>query len=327
LLLVLRVPPLIFAIGFLAVGVFGTAIIVRDSRSVIGACRTLRVSASAMRQGTRHLGGALYFWLMALAQALNINGIVLVIAAFASPVAVATYVTHRTIAGLVGYPAALLQAPLWPELTFLSAQRRSADLRQLALLVVTLVTGAAGLVAVCLWVLGPQIYVIWTQKALVLDVPLLVIFLIQTVLASAWATSGWALLAANRHRPMAIWSVVNGALTIGLAAVLLPAWGVRGAAAASLIADVVCGAGVVPIIAARLLEVSPVRLYVAAGKGLAVVAPLAVFAVLLSGTQSLVTTGGFLAAALLWSVVVVQYFLRAPENARFARVLTRKAQG
>jgi hypothetical protein len=89
----------------------------------------------------------------------------------------------------------------------------------------------------------------------------------------------------------------------------------------------VCGAGVVPIIAARLLEVSPVRLYVAGGKGLAVVAPLAVFAGLLSGTHSLMATGGFLAAALLWSVVVVQYFLRAPENARFARVLTRKAQG
>jgi O-antigen/teichoic acid export membrane protein len=321
LLLALKLRPLHFAIGYLAICLAGTAVIVRDSRTVIAACRSVSISVAATRAGSRHLGGAFYFWLMALAQALNLNGVVVVIAALASPVLVATYVTHRTIAGLVSYPGALLQAPLWPELTFLSAQQRTADLRQLALVLVTVVTIVAGIVAVGLWVLGPQIYALWTRKALVVDGPLLLLFLAQGVLAAAWSTSGWTLLASNRHQSLAVSFLVNGVLTVVLCVFLLPMWGLRGAAAASLLADLVCGVAVVPVLAARLLAVSPLRLYAAGARGLAALAPLALVAWALTRMPGTATSAVFLLAAIAWTVATVGYFLRDPNIARFGRLV------
>mgnify|MGYP003376765182 CR=1 FL=1 len=66
------------------------------------------------------------------------------------------------------------------------------------------------------------------------------------------------MLAANQHRHLAMWALANAILTVVLAIIFAPRWGVIGVALATLMGDVVCGAFVYPRLSARFLQV-PVR--------------------------------------------------------------------
>jgi O-antigen/teichoic acid export membrane protein len=317
-LLLVKAPPVAFAAGFLASGVLGASLTILDSRRVIPSCRDIRLSLGAMLVGRIHLGGAMYFWLMALAQALNIQGVVLVLVTLGSPIMVATYVTHRTIAGLIAYPGALLQAPLWPELTFLSTGGRVADLRRIAVLAIRVVTFSAAAAAVVLYVLGPRVYALWTHKELRLDRELLLILVCQGVLAAFWSTSGWSLLAANRHRPLALWSLANGVITVAAAALFVLPWGMRGVALATLGGDVLCGAIVVPVLASNELRLPASKLYASALGAAVAVAPLGLIAIAASfWVQGAISAMLAAVALMCWTYFAVRHVFGQGESIRY----------
>jgi peptidoglycan biosynthesis protein MviN/MurJ (putative lipid II flippase) len=87
------------------------------------------------------------------------------------------------------------------------------------------------------------------------------LFLVQGVLAAGWTTAGWVLLASNEHRPLAWWALSNAGLTIALAILLVPRYGVIGVAVATLLGDVACGVTVYPRNAARFLGIPPLEMY------------------------------------------------------------------
>ena len=253
--------PLVYAFVLLVANVTSTLVIVRDSRRTIAGCGEIRLSLAAAKRGQQYLRGALQFWLLALANGLNQQGVLLVLGIFASPAIVAVYATHRTAAGLVGYVGALLQAPLWPEFSKLSAQGRREDLRHVALSAIKVVMLVSGLAAVAMWVVLPSIYPLWTNKQLQLKPALFAVFLLQGVLAAGWFTSAWSLFATNEHRMPARWSLANAVVTIALTLVLGPKYGVMGVALATLIGDVLCGLAVYPRLAARILGLSAWSVY------------------------------------------------------------------
>jgi len=260
-LLYFAASPFVYALVFLLGGVIGTMVIVWDSRRKIAACRQIRIGLAEAKRGRKHLRGALQFWLLALANGLNQQGVLLVLAIFASPAIVALYATHRTAAGLVGYVGSVLQAPLWPELSFLWAQDRREELRKMVLSVIRIVMLISGLAALTMWVFIPFIYPLWTGKQLQLQPALFAVFLLQGVLAAGWFTSGWSLLAANQHRMPARWSFVNALVTIALSVWLAPRYGVFGVASATLLGDVLCGMAVYPGLAGGILRLSVFRIY------------------------------------------------------------------
>lgn len=252
------VPPTIFAGGYLSLGVMNALIVIRDLRQRIPQCRGIRINLITAWAGRVHLKGALHFWLLALAQGLNYQGLILIIGVFNFPAAVAGYATHKTVSGLVGYVGNLLNAPLWPELTFLHAQEEKDKLRRISLLSIKMVVLLSGSAALVLWVFFPMLYPLWTGRQLQIEPMLMVILLVQAVLMAGWNTSAWPLIATNHHRPLALASLGNALLTVVLAAGLAPRYSVLGVAAASLAGDMIFGAAVYPGLLSRFLGL-PVR--------------------------------------------------------------------
>ena len=260
-LLYLAVDPQAYAGGLLAVGLFNSAAILFVTRRRIPETQCLRISLADARGGMAHRSGALWFWLISLAQAAMNQGLIMVLAMTTKPLAVALYATHRTVANMSGYAGALLQGPLLPELSFLWAQNRLPELRQTSFLTVRVLVFAVGLAGIGIWLAAPLTYPVWARRRLQLNELLLVVLLVQGVLAAGWSTSSWCVLATNHHRQVAIWSLGNAAITLALGFWLSRTHGVMGAALASLAGDLICGLVTFPLITARFLKISAAALY------------------------------------------------------------------
>lgn len=264
-----------YAAATLGFGIASTSAVVWDTRRCIPGCKGLRIGLAPARQGWAHLGGSLHFWVIALAEVAKIQGVVLVLAFIAPPAAVAAFATHRTLASISGYTSVLVQGPVIPELSFLWAQQRHADLQRAAFASVKLLMVAAGSVALLLWLSAPLAYPLWTGGKLPLEPDLLLILLVQGVLAAGWSTSAWALLATNHHRVLTGWFLGNAAVTLVLAAWLGSAHGAAGVAAAGLIGDLLCGLAAFPVLGSFFLKLPPGRLYRELCAGALTLLPLA----------------------------------------------------
>jgi len=266
--------PALFASVTLVAGLIRTVVITRDVRRQIPASRRIRLGLKTARAGFVHLGGSLYFWLLALATALNYQGVILVLGMNVPLEIVAVYATHRSACGLIGYIGSLIQSPLWPELTFFHTQGRREDLSRVALLAVKTVVLLSGFAAIGLWLFLPLIYPIWTGRQLQFQPVLLSLFLLQAVLMAGWSTSAWSLLSSNQHRRLALWSLINAVLTIFLAVILGPRFGAVGVLLATLLGDVICGFAVYPRLASQGLGLPGGQLYVAIVWPMAVLLPV-----------------------------------------------------
>lgn len=271
LLLYWMVTPLAYAAGMVGVGAIHTFVVVWDTRRHIPACRGIHLSLRQARKGWIHLKGALYFWVLSLSQAIKHQGVLLVLAAAASPAVVALYATHRTLVNISGYVGTLVQGPLLPELSFLWAQQRRSHLTHTCFITIRGVLFATGMVAILLWLLAPLAYPAWTGRQLQLHSVLLALLLSQGVLAGGWKTASWGLLATNHHRPIAAWTFVNSVFSIGLAVLLGREYGVIGVALAVLVGDMLFGLVIFPIKTSRFLQISPIRIFGEIAAALAVV--------------------------------------------------------
>jgi O-antigen/teichoic acid export membrane protein len=284
-LLIAHVRPWLYAAAGLVSSILLAAFMVYDASRCIPAIRGSRFGWASARKGFVHLPGSLYFWLIAISNALNQQGVLLVLALTGSSTEVALFATHRTICGLIGYIGSFVWAPLMPELNYLFTRRQQhllAHASHLALKVVTLAASSSG---VGLWLILPTIYPRWTGKSLSFDPILLAILLTQAALAAGWMTSGWALLASNQHRRLSCWALVNGVLTIALSALLAPRWGAPGVAFASLTGDILCGLAVYPFLASRVLGISSSSLYKTILLPMLALAPLWGVAILRKSSQ------------------------------------------
>ena len=269
--------PTVYAGAMLVTGVSVTLTVVKDIRKRVPSIHGINLGLSAARAGRVHLKGSLYFWVLSLATALNFQGVILVLGAYASSSIVSLYATHRAASGMVGYVGNIILSPLWPELTFLHAQERRKELADVTLLVVKTVVLFSGAVAISIWLFLPLIYPAWTGRQLEIQPSLLGLFLFQAVLLAGWSTAGWPLLASNQHRRIARWSLINAVLTVILAMMLAPRFGVIGVALATLSGDVLCGAAIYPAIAAKTLQVATMKVYGAMLRPLLVLLPMGVF--------------------------------------------------
>jgi O-antigen/teichoic acid export membrane protein len=273
--------PVAYAAITAATAVLGTVIVVRDASRHIAACRSLRIRWASARAGVSHLAGSLYFWLLSVANAVNQQGVILVLAALSGPTAVVTFVTHRMVANAVGYVPNIFQGPTCPEMTFLHARENIGGLARLLKVTLKTVVFISALLGMFVWFIAPAAYQTWTRHRVAFDPLLLAILLAQVILSSAWATSGWSLIAVNRHKGLAYCNAGNAALTIALAILFVPHYGVYGAAVASLLGDIVCGFLVYPALAARLSRCSAMGIYRAAGTPLLVVCGIGIPVIML----------------------------------------------
>ena len=296
-----------YAAGLFALNVLSTLTVIWDTQRHIPQCKNPKLSLAVAKEGFVYLKGSLYFWLIALAGAINQQGVLIVLTAFGSPVAVAVFATHRTVAGLLRYISTWLQGPLWPEFSFLWAANQRASIERLVVITTGATMLCTGVIAVALYMFFPYIYPIWTGKTLNIQMPLLGILLLQGVLGAGWLTASWGLLASNQHRQLAWWTMANALVTIIGAAILAGPWGGYGVAVASLVGDITCGLIIMPILVSRAFRISARRIFVTVMLSMLVLVPLVVAAALLSSLPPLwaISLWGLIALALSYPATVL----------------------
>jgi O-antigen/teichoic acid export membrane protein len=260
LALALRVPPPTYAAVVLATSCLTTAITVFDLRRQLGTLFAPMLSIVHLRGGAAHLRGSLEYFAYALSSMLSVQGVLLVIAAKADASSVAAFSTHRAAASLIVYSGSLLRPTVWPELTMMAARGDMPRLREVVSIAVRGTTWIGAIIAAAVCLAAPQGYALWTRAKLELDVPLLFILAGQAVLYCAWSTTSWPLMSTNQPRLIARWSLANAVLTVVVSYACLQAGtGLRGVAAASLAADILCGLAPFPVLAAKYTGESPLR--------------------------------------------------------------------
>lgn len=259
--LVLRISTLTYALVFLCIWLLRASFFLWHLSHIIPEIRGIKINVGNAIGGRFLLGGSLFFWLISVAASINQQGIILVLAATVSPVGVVIYSAHRTVAGLLRYPFQMIQAPLWPELSILGGQQEQKRLQEVSLMATRAIIFISGYLSLFLLVWIPIIFEFWTDSQIRLHSPLLGMFIFQTLLFTGWSSSGWPLLATNRHRFIAIWDTLNAGVTIGLALLLSEKAGIYGVALATLLGDITCGLLIYPRISAEYLNTSKWLIY------------------------------------------------------------------
>jgi O-antigen/teichoic acid export membrane protein len=253
--------PVDYAAWHLMVGVVGMLVPVIDLPRRVPILRKIKINIINANKGKMHLSGSIRFWVMSIAGVLKFQGVLLIMASLVSPVLVALFATHKTLANIAGCMAQLIQGPITPEMSFLWAQKRFSDLIRIQSLILKSIIFSSGIMAVFLWVLAPLVYSGWTGGELRLEFNLLAIFLAQAVLMASGSALVFGMLATNQHRQLTLWLVANAIITLGLAGLWVGSYGVKGVATAGLVADFITSILVFPFLTAGFLRVASLEVY------------------------------------------------------------------
>lgn len=188
---------------------------------------------------------AVAFMAFPLANALSFQGVTLLVGTLLGPVAVALFNTYRTLARTTVQATAIFSHALWPEFSRLFGQGALPALQRLALRSTWVSAVQAALASGVLFMLAPWILKWWTHGQIGFDPLVFGLLMAYAAVSGLWHVPRVLLMATNRHGALAIWSVVAGALCVGLTGglgELLELPGVSTAMLASeLFIAVVCG--------------------------------------------------------------------------------------
>jgi O-antigen/teichoic acid export membrane protein len=174
-----------------------------------------------------------------LGQALCNQALLLAVDAAMGATAVAVFATARTIARLGIQLMELVTHSVWPEISLLigSAQHAKAAMIHRMSAAATIVIGCLALVGVS--IAGPALMHEWSLHTMKASHALMALVGLSILLHAMWIASLMVQLAANEHEPVAARFVVGAALSAAACYPLTVAWGLYGAAASSLIVEVV----------------------------------------------------------------------------------------
>jgi O-antigen/teichoic acid export membrane protein len=261
-------------------------LVVMDSRRKIKISRELKINLKNAKIGKKHLKGSFYFWVLAFSQAIKQHGSILILASFASPIAVSTYSTHRVLSNCASYIRVLLHGPILPELSFLWGENRVKELHDFILIALKWIVVLTGIVSIFIWFAGAVFYPLWTGEKLEIKPLLFLLLLLQGVLSSGTQTACWGLIATNHHQTLSLWTLASSCLTLTLVFYLVPQHGAEGIVLAEIISEISIGVLIFPILSGKFLKTSPTVIYQTFFKGLLILSPFVGFAYLLDSWLS-----------------------------------------
>jgi O-antigen/teichoic acid export membrane protein len=180
-----------------------------------------------------------FFMLIVAAHAISLQGSVILIATTLGSVAVAVFVTARTLANVVRQLVNTLVVSVWPEITRLDARGDVGALRAAHSLMVTVTSGGCVAFAAALWWEGVDLITVWTRGALTVDAATLRCLLVLLVVQSPWTVAFMFVGASNRHARASTAALVASLVGLGLAVALVGAWGTAGIVAGLIVGEVV----------------------------------------------------------------------------------------
>ena len=185
------------------------------------------------------LRSGMAFQAFPLGQALSNQALLLAVDAAMGATAVAVFATARTIARLGIQLMELVTHSAWPEISLLigSAQHAKAAMIHRMSAAATIVIGCLAMVGVS--IAGPALMYQWSLHTMNASHALMVLVGLSILLHAMWIASLTVQLAANEHEPVAARFVVGAALSAAACYPFAVAWGLYGAAASSLIVELV----------------------------------------------------------------------------------------
>jgi O-antigen/teichoic acid export membrane protein len=184
------------------------------------------------------------FLFFPLGNALNLQGILMVIGHVTGPIGVVTFSTARTISRSAYQAMQLINNSVWPEMSAAfgkgdmnlarTLHRRSCQV-SLLLCIIT-VFGVA--------LLGDHVWKIWTVGKVAADPVLLDLLLLQMLVAAFWFTSAVVATSSNRHQSIALMILATTVLSLALSWWLLriPWLQLRGVALSLILGDLIMAA-------------------------------------------------------------------------------------
>lgn len=174
-----------------------------------------------------------------LGAALNIQGMRLVVGLILGPVAVAVFSSIRTLCRGAMQPIVMVARLIEPEMALAYGAGHHDLLRKLFTRSSQITLWAALPTCVAFWFAGEPLLSLWTRDRIFLDAPLYALLLLASAANSLWFTALMVSYATNRHERMALLSLAaNGGLVL-LAIIVMPTFGLSGAGAAVLLAELV----------------------------------------------------------------------------------------
>jgi O-antigen/teichoic acid export membrane protein len=180
---------------------------------------------------------AVSFMAFPLANALSFQGLTLLVGALFGPIAVALFNTYRTIARVAVQVTAIFSHALWPEFSRLFGQGASSAIDKLFRRTSLFGATQALLLSLVLYFISPWMLQVWTHGAIEFVPSLMLLMLFYAAVGGIWHVPRVLLMATNQHVGLAYWSLVAGALSVGLAWMLSDLLHLNGVAVAMLMSE------------------------------------------------------------------------------------------
>jgi O-antigen/teichoic acid export membrane protein len=223
--------------------------------------RLLRRKSPWLRYGIRHArlasirrlaSPAVAFMAFPAGSALSVQGMVVVTGIVLGPVAVATFSTMRTLTRFGFQIIDAIKNSVWPELSAAYGAQNWDLARRLHRTACQAALWLSLAAAAFLFVAGDHIFRFWTHGRVIMDVGAFRWLLLGIVANSFWYTSSVVTIASNTHQRVAALYLAGTAGSIILASLLMPHFGIGGAAMSLLLIDIVLGWYVVRMSLAKL---------------------------------------------------------------------------
>jgi O-antigen/teichoic acid export membrane protein len=181
---------------------------------------------------------ALSFMAFPLANALSFQGLTLLVGALFGPIAVALFNTYRTIARIAVQVTAIFSHALWPEFSRIFGQGSTEGIEKLFLTTSLIGAAQALFLSIALYFISPWLLEIWTHGAIQFVPSLMSLMLLYAAISGIWHIPRVLLMATNQHSILAYWSLLSGALSVGLAWLLGRLFHLNGVVVAMLVSEI-----------------------------------------------------------------------------------------
>jgi len=172
----------------------------------------------------------LEYMLMPVAQAMVLQGFVVLVGMKLGAVAVAVFSTHRTLTRTASGVLQVFSNPLTAEMGLLQKASDLPALRRVIGLLSRITLWLAFCLAVGFEVMGGWIFSVWTKGRVQFDSTLCAILLAATIAEAMWRIPAAIRLGTNRHRPLVWGYIVLSTLGIVAAALTASQFGLVGVA-------------------------------------------------------------------------------------------------
>jgi O-antigen/teichoic acid export membrane protein len=173
--------------------------------------------------------------------ALSVQGMVLVIGILLGPIAVATFSTMRTLTRFGFQIMEAVKNSVWPELSAAYGKQNWILARRLHRVACQAALWSSLGITLFLFFAGNRILQVWTHGRIVMDPSAFHWLLLVIVANSFWYTSSVVTIASNTHERVAAFYLSGTAASLIIARLLMPRFGISGAAMALLAIDVIVG--------------------------------------------------------------------------------------